>query len=162
MADAISERGAQPDWLARFEAGGRVYALDVRQIREIIRGRELLPLPGAPSLIEGVAELRGVVLPVVDLGRVLGGEPVPASPAARIAIVQLGELVFGLRVAAAYDVVPLDPAARDRSPLLTSRAGDALVHAVARRPGSPPDLVLSLEQLVERVYGSAGSPEVQS
>ena len=53
--------------LACFETRGRVYGIDVLQIREIVRCQEVTPLPRAPELIEGVIDLRGVVIPVIDL-----------------------------------------------------------------------------------------------
>ncbi len=57
--------------LGCFEVGGRVYALDVTYIREVVRWQRVTPLPKAPVLIEGVIDLRGAVVPVVDLGRAL-------------------------------------------------------------------------------------------
>ena len=70
--------------LACFEAGGQSYALDVALVREIVRSQPVTPLPNAPALIEGVAELRGGLVPVLDLSRVLGGEPVEITSASRI------------------------------------------------------------------------------
>ena len=72
--------------LATFEVHGREYAIDVGQIREIVRAVDPTPLPKAPALIEGVIDLRGGVVPVVDLGRALGGEPVPPGAATRIVL----------------------------------------------------------------------------
>ncbi len=55
--------------LATFELHGQDFAIDVTQIREIVRAREVTPLPKAPELIEGVVDLRGTVVPVVDVCR---------------------------------------------------------------------------------------------
>ena len=55
--------------LGTFEVGGRVLAIDVAQMREVVRWQPVTPLPNAPALIEGVVDLRSSVIPVVDLGR---------------------------------------------------------------------------------------------
>ena len=83
--------------LACFELAGDVYALDVAQLREVVRWQPVTPLPRAPALIEGVVDLRGAIVPVVDLARVLRGIPVQTGPRARIAIVEIDGLVGGWR-----------------------------------------------------------------
>jgi len=141
--------------LATFRVGGREYAIEVTQIREIVRAQEVTPLPKAPALIEGVVDLRGRIVPVVDLGRALGGEPVEAGPAARIVLLEVDGLVLGLRVEAACEVLAAEATSLEAPPALASHAGYDAVRAVVRRPGAPPVLVLSLEHLLESVYRAA-------
>jgi chemotaxis signal transduction protein len=89
--------------LACFELEGVRFAVDVAQVREISRCPELVPLPHAPALIEGVAD-RGTVPPIPDLGRALGRAPVSARalPPGRAAG---GRPMFGLRVSAPIEVI---------------------------------------------------------
>jgi purine-binding chemotaxis protein CheW len=141
--------------LACFEVGGRVYALDVPQLREIVRWQEITPLPMAPELIEGVIDLRGAVIPVIDLGRALGGDVVNVSTRARIVVLECDGLVFGLCVEAAVEVLSLAASALEDPPALAVQAGYEAVRAVVRREGSRPVLVLSLENILESVYRSA-------
>jgi purine-binding chemotaxis protein CheW len=145
--------------LACLEPRGQMYGVDVHQVREIVRGQEVTPLPKAPRLIEGVIDLRGKVIPVVDLGRALGGEALASSPEGRIAVLELEGLRFGLRVQAAVDVVSLPAEAVCATPELASQAGYEVVRAVVRREKDSPVLVLSLEHLLESVYrsGSTGA-----
>lgn len=145
--------------LACLELRGQMYGVDVHQVREIVRGQEVTPLPKAPRLIEGVIDLRGKVIPVVDLGRALGGEALASSPEGRIAVLELEGLRFGLRVQAAVDVVSLPAEAVCATPELASQAGYEVVRAVVRREKDSPVLVLSLEHLLESVYrsGSTGA-----
>jgi purine-binding chemotaxis protein CheW len=144
--------------LACFETRGRVYGIDVLQIREIVRSREVTPLPGAPGLIEGVIDLRGVVIPVVDLGRVLRVEPAEAVADHRIAILEVEDMVLGLRVDAVVDVIAVDGSQVDAPPALATRAGYDSVSQIVRRADAPPVLVLCLEHLLERVCQSALPP----
>ena len=141
--------------LAAFRVGNAVYALDVAHVREVVRWQNITPLPAAPQLIDGVIDLRGAVVPVVDLGRVLGGPAVAASASARIAIVAEGGLVMGLAVDAALEVMSLDPTELEETPALATHAGYDATRAVVRRPNAAPVLLLSLEHILESVYRSA-------
>jgi purine-binding chemotaxis protein CheW len=141
--------------LAAFRVGTGVYALDVAHVREVVRWQTITPLPKAPALIEGVIDLRGAVVPVVDLGRVLGAAPVAAGPSARIAVVSEGELVMGLAVDAALEVFSVGAAEFEDPPALATQAGYDAVRAVVRRPNAAPVLLLSLEHILESVYRSA-------
>jgi len=141
--------------LATFRVGGREYAIEVTQIREIVRAQEVTPLPKAPALIEGVVDLRGRIVPVVDLGRALGAGPVEAGPGARIVVLEVDGLVLGLRVEAATEVLAADAASLEPPPALASHAGYDAVRALVRRSGAPPVLVLSLDHLLESVYRTA-------
>jgi len=145
--------------LVCFETRGRMYGVDVLQIREIVRCQEVTPLPRAPELIEGVIDLRGVVIPVVDLGHALCRERADQGPESRIAILEVDGMVLGLRVDAAVDVISVEARDVDDPPALATQAGYDTVSAVVRRADAPPVLVLSLDHLLERIYHSAGAGE---
>jgi purine-binding chemotaxis protein CheW len=144
--------------LAAFRVGSAVYALDVAHVREVVRWQAVTPLPKAPRLIEGVIDLRGAVVPVVDLGRVLGAAAVTAGPGARILIVAEGGLVMGLAVDAALAVMSVDATELEDPPALATQAGYDAARAVVRRPNAAPVLLLSLEHILESVYRSALAP----
>ena len=141
--------------LGCFEVGGHTYAIDVSQVREVVRWQAVTPLPNAPSLIEGVIDLRGAVVPVVDLGRALGGARVTPGPRTRIAVTEVDGLVMGLAVDAAVEVLAVDVANLDDPPSLATQTGYDVTRAVVRRAGTEPILVLSLEHVLESVYRSA-------
>jgi len=141
--------------LACFEVMKRQYALDVSQVKEIVRFQEITPLPMAPELIEGVVDLRGVVVPVIDLARLLHGSRTEVSSQARIVILDFDGMVLGLCVEAATDVLSLHPSAMGDIPDLASQAGYEAVRHVVRRPNAAPVMVLSLEHILENVYRSA-------
>jgi purine-binding chemotaxis protein CheW len=141
--------------LGCFEVGGHTYAIDVAQVREVVRWQAVTPLPNAPSLIEGVIDLRGAVVPVVDLGRALGGAPVAPGQRTRIAVTEVDGLVMGLAVDAAVEVLSVDVGNLEDPPTLATQTGYAVTRAVVRRPGAEPILVLSLEHVLEGVYRSA-------
>ena len=141
--------------LACFEVGGRVLALDVAQVREIVRWQEVTPLPKAPELIEGVIDLRSQLVPVLDLRRALTGQSVEVGARTRVVVLETDGLVLGLIVEAAVDVLSVEPGALEDPPALAIQAGYDAVRAVVRRPGDTPVLVLSLDHILESVYRSA-------
>jgi len=140
--------------LACLEVRGQVYGVDVQQIREIVRAQTLTPLPRAPELVEGVIDLRGVIVPVVDLGRALGGAPIADLATSRIAIVEIDGMAFGLRADAASEVLAVAGSDVQSPPALVAQAGYDAIHAVVRRPGLQPVLVLALESVLESVVRS--------
>ena len=148
--------------LGCFEVGGRIYALDIANVREVVRWQAVTPLPGAPELIEGVIDLRGTVVPIVDLGRALGVDPVRGGARARIAVAEVDGLVVGFAVDAATGVMAVDPNLLDVPPALASAPTDPTTCAVIRREGGEPIPLLSLERLLARVQrsSSAGAGEV--
>jgi len=141
---------------------GNVYGIEVPYLREIVHCQTVTPLPRAPALIEGVIDLRGAVIPVVDLGRVLGGEAVKEGDHARIAVVEVEGMVVGLRVEAATHVLSVPATALEEAPALATQSGYDAVRAILRRPGDVPLLVLSMECVLESIYRSAlpGAEEV--
>lgn len=141
--------------LGTFRVGASTYAMDVSQVREVVRWQPVTPLPKAPRLIEGVIDLRGVVVPVVDLGRALGGQRVSEGSEARIVVVEIDGLVMGLAVDAAIEVVSVDVGALEDPPPLATQAGYDATRAVVRRADAAPILVLSLDHVLESVYRSA-------
>jgi purine-binding chemotaxis protein CheW len=141
--------------LGCFEVSGSVYAIDVNCVREVVRWQPVTPLPKAPALIDGVIDLRGGIVPVVDLGRALEGEPLKVGNRTRIAIAEVEGLILGLVVDAAIEVLPVNVAALEDPPGLATQAGYDAARAVVRRPDAAPIFVLSLEHLLESIYRSS-------
>lgn len=141
--------------LACFEVKEQIYALEVAAVREIVRVQEITPLPNAPVLIEGVIDLRGAVVPVIDLAKLLGRGTATGGMLARIVVLETDGLVLGLQVDAATDVLTIDAARLEDVPELAAQAGYDAVRHVVRREGESPVMVLSLETLIESVYRSA-------
>jgi purine-binding chemotaxis protein CheW len=114
-------------------------------------------LPGSPPLIEGVIELRGTLIPVVDLGRALGEAPIGETARGRIVISQIGGLVIGLVVQRATDVVTVEASDLCRPVETSSPNSGEVIQAIARRKGADPIVVLSLESLLRLVRDSESS-----
>lgn len=89
-----------------FQLGGEDYGVETLLVREIVRHQEARPLPSAPGWLEGLIDYRGLVVPVVDLGRRLGLAGAAAGDAARTIIYEgSGSRAWGLRVDSVSAVV---------------------------------------------------------
>ncbi len=91
--------------LLTFRCGGQRYAVDIIAVREIRSWSEPTPLPHAPAYMRGIVNLRGSVLPVMDLAQRLGQPPTRDDPRNVIIVIQDGARVHGLLVDAVSDIV---------------------------------------------------------
>jgi purine-binding chemotaxis protein CheW len=84
--------------VACLTMGDGLYAVDIMRIREIIRLPKLAPLPRALPFVEGVINLRGSVIPVVDLRKRFGLPPAENTENARLLILSVAGQPLGLIV----------------------------------------------------------------
>jgi purine-binding chemotaxis protein CheW len=91
----------------RVRVAGEHYALPVEQVLEVADLGEIAPVPGAPPEILGVRNLRGQVIPVIGLARLLG---LSGDEPGRVVVAESGELRAALVVDAVLDVGELPPA----------------------------------------------------
>jgi purine-binding chemotaxis protein CheW len=107
--------------LVVFELNNESYGVDVKQVQSIIPMQEIVTVPGAPTFIEGVVNLRGAVIPVVDLRNRFNLSLPPNGRKAVIVIAELDALQVGLIVDKVTEVTKIAEAAIEPpSPLLTS------------------------------------------
>lgn len=95
---------------------GELLALPVRQVQEILRVGDLTRVPHAPYPVRGVTNMRGYVLPVVDLRIRLGLEPVEPGPRHRIVVISSRGRLVGLLVDEVEHVVQVDRLAIEPPP----------------------------------------------
>ncbi len=96
---------AEPRELIAFRTGGQEFCVDIHAVREIRGWSPATPLPQSPPHVCGVINLRGAVLPIIDLGRRLGFDA--AVPSARHVIIvsRVGSRTVGLLVEAVSDIL---------------------------------------------------------
>lgn len=103
-----------------FEVGGQLFGLDIMAIREIRAWTPTTRLPRVPSYVAGVVNLRGTVLPVIDLAARLGWAATEASPRHAIIVIQLGGQSRGLIVDSVSDIVTIAADALQPPPVTSS------------------------------------------
>ncbi len=90
--------------LIAFHSGGQEFCVDVKAVREIRGWTPATPLPDAPPHVKGVINLRGVVLPIIDLGGRLGMPSIDPTARHVIIMVEAVGRVAGLLVEAVSDI----------------------------------------------------------
>ncbi|HEY6839175.1 MAG TPA: chemotaxis protein CheW [Geobacteraceae bacterium] len=93
--------------IACFRLGDDVYAVDIMRIKEIIRPQKLTNLPKAPSFVDGVINLRGSVVPVIDLRKRFDLPPRATDQATRLLIVKMSGQSLGLVVDDVTEVITI-------------------------------------------------------
>jgi len=93
--------------LITFEVSGQIFALDIMAIREIRAWTPVTPMPRVPHYVAGVVNLRGTVLPVIDLAARLGWGATQATPRHAIIVCQVNGQSQGLIVDSVSDIVTL-------------------------------------------------------
>ncbi len=91
----------------RFRLGNEQYALETSYLREVLRPKEITPLPGAPAFLAGVANLRGQILAVFDLRPFFGIAAGPATEQNRVMVLGRERIEFGVLTDAVHEVALL-------------------------------------------------------
>lgn len=130
MTDQANAQGAEARELIAFQVAGQEFCVDVMSVREIRGWTPATPLPNAPPFVLGVVNLRGVVLPVIDLGARLGLGAATPSPRHVMVVAWIGERLVGLLVDSVCDIVTVTDAMIQPTPDVASEAVRSLVRGV--------------------------------
>jgi len=131
-----------------FEIGDRRLGADVMAIREIRAWSPATPLPNAPPHVRGVVNLRGVVLPVLDLSQRLGWGETDPSGRHVIIVMRVAEQLQGIIVDAVSDIVTLNPSEIQPVPDVGQSAAAAFLDGIATIDGKL-IMILGLERITE-------------
>lgn len=107
MTEDIKKSDGEEVELLSFRVGEQEYSVDIMSVREIRGWTKATPLPHSPSYVRGVINLRGTVLPIVDLAARLGLEKLQASKRNVIIVVDINGHTTGLLVNAVSDILSL-------------------------------------------------------
>jgi len=128
--------GAKPDTAASqiellsFRVAGQDYSADIMSVREIRSWTKATPLPHSQPFVRGVINLRGTVLPVIDLAQRLGLPEVANSERNVIIVVEIGKTPLGLLVEAVSDILSIDSTEMTPPPEIKADDGRKFIHAL--------------------------------
>lgn len=156
MLDNINEQNtpAGARELIAFCVGDQEYCVDIMMVREIRGWTPATALPHAPDYVRGVINLRGSVLPIVDLGARLGLEvPEPTSRHV-IIIAQLGDQISGFLVDAVSDILTIQDEQMQPTPDVASEMAKTFVQGVLALEGRMIRLI-DLSQVMPTIQSEA-------
>jgi purine-binding chemotaxis protein CheW len=96
--------------LVVFEIDGRRYGLPAADVREIVRAVSVSPLPGAPPVVEGLINVRGALVPVLDLRARFAMAAKDPSHTDHLLLASAGTRLVAIRADRALDLAQVDPA----------------------------------------------------
>ena len=109
-----------------FQVGVQIFGVEIKRVKEIQRYREITPLPKAPAFLEGVIEVRGTLVPVVDLRKRFEIADFKNDARTRIIILRSIGRRIGIVVDSVHRVLPI--------PLSDIKAPPAIAHAHDSNP----------------------------
>jgi purine-binding chemotaxis protein CheW len=144
--DAAAIQGQQWE-LITFRAGSQDFCVEAVRVKEIRGWTPATLLPDSPAYVLGVINLRGAVLPIIDLAARL--ELPETAPTARhvVIVVRIDDRLVGLLVDAVCDIATVDDAALQSAPGVSSATVEALVAALVN-VGDRMVALLALDQIL--------------
>jgi purine-binding chemotaxis protein CheW len=118
--------------LVIFELGSENYGVDIAAVEGIIKMQEITRLPHAPSFVEGITNLRGAVVPVVDLRKRFGLTAQEATRDTRIVVANIGSTKVGLVVDAVTQVIRVAEDKIEPPPQMSVTINSAFIKNIAK------------------------------
>ncbi|MEI8371703.1 MAG: chemotaxis protein CheW [Planctomycetota bacterium] len=136
--------------LVSFKVADEEFAIDIMQVQEIVRLAKVTKVPHAPSFVEGVVNLRGNVLPVIDMRKRVHIASKDYNDATRVVVVDLAGKKTGIIVDAVSEVMAVDRRLIEPTPeIARSTYGDNFIEGVGKlNKGERMFLLLRAEELL--------------
>ncbi len=118
--------------LVSFVVENEEFGVDILKVQEIIRTVDITRVPKSPGFVEGVINLRGKIVPVIDLRKRFGIEKKPYDNETRIVVVELPDKVVGFLVDRVKEVIRVEKSVIEPPPELATNANANYITGVAK------------------------------
>jgi purine-binding chemotaxis protein CheW len=118
-----------------FQLEQETYGINVMQVQEVLRYSEIAPVPGAPSYVLGIINLRGNVVTVIDTRLRFGLQSTEITDNSRIVIIESEQQVIGILVDSVAEVVYLKSSDIDSAPNVGTDESARFIQGVSNREG---------------------------
>lgn len=109
------------------------YGINVMQVQEVLRYSEIAPVPGAPSYVLGIINLRGNVVTVIDTRQRFGLMPADITDNTRVVIIEVDKQVIGILVDAVSEVVYLNQSEIEKAPNVGTDESTKFIQGVCHK-----------------------------
>ncbi|MEW5745935.1 MAG: chemotaxis protein CheW [Nitrospirota bacterium] len=140
--------------LVTFTLGNEDYAVDILKVQEINRMKEITRVPNSPPYVEGVINLRGKVIPVVNLRAKFGLPQKDSDEQARIMIMDIQGITMGLVVDAVSEVLRIPASTVEPTPPMASHISSEFIRGIAKLDERL-IILLDMDRLLGRAEGTA-------
>ncbi len=131
-ADAATNDDEVLQWVT-FRLGDETYGINVMQVQEVLRYTEIAPVPGAPTYVLGIINLRGNVVTVIDTRSRFGLVSSEVTDNSRIVIIEAEKQVIGILVDSVAEVVYLKASEIDIAPNVGTDESARFIQGVSNR-----------------------------
>ncbi len=132
--ETIEQNDDVLQWVT-FKLENETYGINVMQVQEVLRYTEIAPVPGAPSYVLGIINLRGNVVTVINTSSRFGLESAEISDSTRIVIIEADKQVIGILVDSVAEVVYLRASEIDDAPNVGNEESAKFIQGVSNREG---------------------------
>lgn len=115
-----------------FKLEGEEYGIDILRVKEIKEMLRITRVPKAPSFVSGVVNLRGEVIPVIDLRKKFNLQECKDSESTRIIIVTVDEITIGLIIDTSSEVLEIDKELIEEPPMAVSSIDHSYLHGIGK------------------------------
>jgi len=143
--------------LVTFKLGTEEFGVDILKVQEINKMMNITKIPNAPAFIEGVINLRGKIIPIVDLRKRLGFKEQPYDKSTRIIVVELEGLVLGFIVDSVSEVLRIPENTIEPPPSMVAGIESEYIEGV----GKLDDRLLILLEL-KKVFSSPERKDIEN
>ncbi len=127
-----SEKESKEIQLVIFQLGREEFAVEVTQVREIIRMQDITKMPNAPPFVEGIINLRGQIIAVIDLAGRMNMERSETDAETRIIVVEVGDIKVGMIVDSVSEVMRISTDDIEPSPALAADVEAVYIKGVVK------------------------------
>jgi len=147
--------------LVTFKLGGQKYAVPILKVQEINNMKEITSIPNSPPFLAGAINLRGKVIPVVNLGMKFGLENTGVLEAAKIVIMDIRGVIMGIIVDSVSDVLRISRDVVEPPPPVSSNISTEFIAGIAKLDEGLV-IMLDMDKLLDdrehqAVFGSSAS-----
>ncbi len=150
------QRGTGGNKYLTFDLANELYGIDILKIREIIGTLVITPIPQAPAAVMGVINLRGKIIPVVDLRQRLGFSPVEQTERTCIIVIDLASQQVtkqvGVMVDSVSEVAQIQPADIEPAPAMGEASGGGCIRGIAKLKNRV-SMLLNIENILGTEVG---------
>ena len=118
--------------LVIFDLAGEDFGIEIAAVESIVKMQDITPIPHAPEYVKGVTNLRGSVLPVIDLKSRFGIKVGEETRNTRIVVVTMGELKVGMIVDAVSEVLTIEDTVIEPTPPMVSTVATEFITGIAK------------------------------
>ncbi len=118
--------------LVVFKLGNEEYGVPITQVKEINRLTNTTKVPKSPGFVEGIINLRGQIIPIIDLKKRFDLELTDYTGEARIIVIQVSTQTFGVKVDAVSEVLRINTDTIENAPEIVSGVDVQYITGVAK------------------------------